>query len=247
MLITSVDNRKIKRYVSLKTSKGRKEEGLFLVEGMHMCYEANKNNLLVDLIVLENTEISFSYPSEITYVTENVLKKVSNLSNPTNVIGVCKIIDNKEIIGNHILILDDVQDPGNIGTIIRSSKAFNVDTIILSTNSVDIYNDKVLRSTQGMIFNMNIVYGDLMDTIPNLHDNGYTILGTNVNNGVDVRNIKVSKYALIMGNEGNGVHEEIQSLCDKNLYIKMNSECESLNVGVATSILLYELDRSSYE
>ena len=119
MLITSLDNKKIKKYVSLKTSKGRKEEGLFLVEGAHMCYEANKNNLLVDLIVLENTEISFSYPGEITYVTENVLKKVSNLSNPTNVIGVCKIIDNKEIIGNHILILDDVSDPGNIGTIIR--------------------------------------------------------------------------------------------------------------------------------
>jgi TrmH family RNA methyltransferase len=98
-----------------------------------------------------------------------------------------------------------------------------------------------------MIFNTNIVYGDLLGIIKELSNNGYTILGTNVNNGEDVRNIKVSKYALIMGNEGNGVHEEIQSLCDKNLYIKMNSECESLNVGVATSILLYELDRSSYE
>ena len=247
MLITSVDNKKVKRYVSLKTSKGRKEEGLFLVEGTHMCYEANKKGLLVDLIVLENTEISFSYAGEITYVTENVLKKVSSLSNPTNVIGVCKILDNKEIIGNHILILDDVQDPGNIGTIIRSSLAFNIDTIILSSNSCDIYNDKVLRSTQGMVFNMNIIYGDLLDIISNLHDNGYLILGTNVNDGVDVRNIKTNKYALVMGNEGQGVKEEIQSLCDKNLYIKMNSECESLNVGVATSILLYELDRSSYE
>ena len=247
MLITSVDNKKIKKYVSLKMNKGRKEEGLFLVEGMHMCYEANKNNLLVDLIVLENTEISFNYAGEMTYVTENVLKKISNLTNPTSVIGVCKFLDNKEIIGNHILILDDVQDPGNIGTIIRSSCAFNVDTIILSTNSVDIYNDKVLRSTQGMIFNMNIVYGDLLEIIPNLRDNGYAILGTNVSNGVDVRDIKVNKYALIMGNEGNGVCEEIQELCDKNLYIKMNDDCESLNVGVATSILLYELDRSNYE
>ena len=247
MLITSVDNKKIKRYVSLKSNKGRKEEGLFLVEGMHMCYEANKNNLLVDLIVLENNEISFNYPGEITYVTENVMKKVSNLSNPTNVIGICKIIDNKEIIGNHLLVLDDIQDPGNIGTIIRSSKAFNVDTIILSTNSVDIYNDKVLRSTQGMIFNMKIIYGDLFDIIPKLHDNGYVILGTNVNDGEDVRSVKVSKFALVMGNEGQGVKTEIQELCDKNLYIKMNSDCESLNVAVATSILLYELDRGNYE
>ena len=247
MLITSVDNKKIKRYVSLKNSKDRKKEGLFLVEGMHMCYEANKRGLLVDLLVLENSEITFNYAGEITEVSENVMKKVSSLLNPTNVIGVCRMLDNNEIIGNRLLILDDVQDPGNIGTIIRSSCAFNVDTIILSTNSVDIYNDKVLRSTQGMIFNMNIVYGDLMEIIPNLHDNGYMILGTNVSDGVDVRDIKVSKFALVMGNEGQGVKPEIQELCDKNLYIKMNTNCESLNVGVATSILLYELDRSNYE
>ena len=247
MLITSVDNKKIKRYVSLKNAKDRKKEGLFIVEGMHMCYEANKNGLLVDLIVLENSEITFSYAGVITYVTENVMKKVSNLLNPTTVIGICNALDNKEIIGDHILLLDEVSDPGNIGTIIRSASAFNVDTIILSNNSVDIYNDKVLRSTQGMIFNMNIIYGDLLDIIPKLRDNGYTILGTNVSDGVDVRDIKLSKFALIMGNEGQGVHEEIQSLCDKNLYIKMNSNCESLNVGVATGILLYELNRSNYE
>ena len=247
MLITSVDNKKIKKYVSLKNSKSRREEGLFLVEGMHMCYEANKNNLLVDLLVLENTDISFSYPFEITYITSNVLKKVSSLTNPTTVIGVCKINKNDTIIGEHILLLDDVQDPGNIGTIIRSSKAFNVDTIILSTNSVDIYNDKVLRSTQGMIFNMNIIYGDLLSIIPNLRDNGYMILGTNVNDGVDVRSIKVDKYALVMGNEGQGVKPEIQDMCDKNLYINMNRDCESLNVAVATSILLYEINRRNYE
>ena len=247
MLITSVENKKIKRYASLKNTKDRKKEGLFLVEGMHMCYEANKHGLLADLIVLEKTEISFNYAGEITYVTENVMKKVSSLLNPTTIIGVCRIIDNKEIVGDHLLVLDDIQDPGNIGTIIRSASAFNVDTIILSNNSVDIYNDKVLRSTQGMIFNINIIYGDLMEIIPKLHDNGYIILGTNVSDGIDVRDVKVSKYALVMGNEGQGVHEEISNLCDKNLYIKMNSNCESLNVGVATGILLYELNRSSYE
>ena len=94
---------------------------------------------------------------------------------------------------------------------------------------------------------MNIIYGDLFEIIPKLRDNGYLILGTNVSDGVDVRSIKTNKFALIMGNEGQGVHDEIQNLCDKNLYIKMNSDCESLNVGVATSILLYELDRSNYE
>lgn len=247
MLITSVDNKKIKRYLSLKDIKGRKKERLFLVEGMHMCYEAFKNNLLIDLIVLENTDISFNYEREITYVTENIMKRLSNLSTPNNIIGVCKMIDNNEIIGNHILILDEIQDPGNIGTIIRSSKAFNVDTIILSTNSVDIYNDKVLRSTQGMVFNMNIIYADLLEVIPKLQENGYVILGTDVNDGVDVRGVNPNKYALVMGNEGRGVREKIKNICDKNLYIKMNSECESLNVGVATSILLYELNRGYHE
>ena len=247
MLITSVDNKKIKKYVSLKTSKKRREEGLFLVEGIHMCYEANKNNLLVDLLVLEGSNVPFTYTNDITYVTENVLKKLSNLTNPTSIIGVCKIINSNEIIGNQILILDDISDPGNIGTIIRSSCAFNIDTVILSNNSVDIYNDKVLRSTQGMIFNMNIIYGDLISIILKLKSNGYMILGTNVNNGIDVRNVKPNRFALVMGNEGQGVHKEIQDICDKNLYIKMNSSCESLNVGVATSILLYELTRGNYE
>lgn len=247
MLITSVDNKKIKKYLSLKNVKGRKEEGLFLVEGMHLCYEAFKNHLLVDLLVLADNNISFNYGNEITYVSLNVMKKLSSLTTPTNVIGVCKIEDKKEIIGNRILLLDDISDPGNIGTIIRSSNAFNVDTIILSTGSVDIYNDKVIRSTQGMLFGMNILYKDLEEVIPILQNEGYLILGTNVNNGVDVRSIKVNKYALIMGNEGHGVRETIKKMCDKNLYIKMNNSCESLNVAVATGILLYELNRGSYE
>ncbi len=247
MLIKSLDNKKIKKYASLKNSKNRYSEGMFLVEGMHLCEEAYKENLLVDLLVLDGTKLSFSYPSEITYVTYDILKKVSNLVHPNNIIGVCKIINNHEIKGNHILILDNVSDPGNIGTIIRSSKAFNIDTIILSDNSVDIYNDKVIRSTEGMFFHMNILYSNLEEVISKLKKDGYTILGTDVKNGSDVRDKKYSKYALVMGNEGHGVRDEIKALCDDNLYIKMNSSCESLNVAVATSILLYELDRSHYE
>ena len=247
MLITSIDNKKIKKYSSLKSSKGRKELGLFLVEGMHLCMEAYKNGLLVDILLLENSRLDFDYDGEITFITESIMKKISSLTNPTNIIGICKISKNNNILGNHLLILDDIQDPGNIGTIIRSSKAFNVDTIILSTNSVDIYNDKVLRSTQGMLFNMNIIYDDLERIIPKIHDDGYLILGTDVQDGIDVREINCSTYALIMGNEGHGVSSKIKKLCDKNLYIKMDKDCESLNVAVATSILLYELNRSNNE
>ena len=243
MLITSVDNKKIKKYMSLKTSKGRYNEQLFLIEGMHLCEEAYKMGYLVDLLVLAGEDIFFAYDKEITYVTETVLKKISNLTNYSKIIGVCQIKEKNMITGNHLLLLDDIADPGNLGTIIRSSKAFSVDTIILSHNSVDIYNDKVLRSTEGMLFHMNIIYGDLKEIIPILKKENYLILGTNVRNGVDIKEIQCDKYALIMGNEGHGIHDDIAKMCDKNIYIKMNKECESLNVAVATSILLYELAR----
>ena len=136
-----------------------------------------------------------------------------------------------------------MQDPGNLGTIIRSSLAFNVHDIVLSLNTVDIYTEKVIRSTQGMLFKVNIIRSDLETIIKDLKNKGYLILGTDVNLGVDARDIKSEKMALVMGNEGQGVSSRIKKMCDKNLYIKMNKDVESLNVGVATSILLYELNR----
>lgn len=245
MVINSLDNKKIKKYASLKTSKGRDEYGLFLVEGYHLVLEAFKNNVLVDILLLEGEVIDFNPNFEITYVKENILKKVSSLTNPSNIIGICKINKNTNLKGNRLLLLDDIQDPGNLGTIIRSACAFNIDTIVLSENTVSLYNDKVIRATQGMIFKINIIICNLGELIPLLKENGYLVLGTNVNDGVDVSEIKSSKYALIMGNEGRGVQELFQDMCDKNLYIPMNSNCESLNVGVATSILIYELNKRS--
>ena len=245
MVINSLDNKKIKKYASLKTSKGRNEHHLFLVEGMHLVEEAYKNNLLVDILLLDGDSLSFETDLEITYVTETILKKVSNLINYSNIIGVCKTFDNKEIFGDKILLLDNIQDPGNLGTIIRSACAFNVDSIVLSHDTVDLYNDKVIRSTQGMLFYINIISCDLKHLIPSLKAKGYQIIGTDVNNGTDVSEVNSYKFALIMGNEGHGVREEIKRMCDKNLYIKMNNNCESLNVGVATSILLYELNKRS--
>ena len=247
MEITSVDNKKIKKYVSLKERKNRNREKLFLVEGMHLCIEANKCGILEDVLLLKSTKLEFIYDKEVIYVSSNVMKKLSSLSSIPDVIGVCRLTINKEIKGDKLLLLDDIMDPGNLGTIIRSSSAFNIDTIVLSNNTVDIYNDKVLRSTQGMIFKMNIVYADLEEIIKKLKLDNYHILGTDVNTGIDVRGINYQKYALIVGNEGRGVSENLKKLADENIYIKMNNNCESLNVAVATSILLYELDRRNYE
>ena len=241
MVISSLDNKKIKFINSLKLSKKRKEYNMFIVEGMHLVFEAYKSGCLKEIYLLENDKLEFSCDLEITYVTYEVMEKLTSLVTPSNVIGICNINSNNKIFGNNILILDNIQDPGNLGTIIRSSCAFSIDTIVLSKNCVDLYNEKVIRSTQGMIFKVNVVIGDLVDIINDLKNDDYLILGTDVKNGIDVRKIKIKKYALIMGNEGVGVREEVKKLCDKNLYIKMNKNCESLNVGVATSILLYEL------
>jgi TrmH family RNA methyltransferase len=178
-----------------------------------------------------------------SYVTYNVLKYISELDNPSKMIGICNKIDKKDI-GNKILILDEIQDPGNLGTIIRSSVAFNVDTIIIGKNSVDIYNSKVLRATQGMLFNINIIEENLLDMIPKLKKDGYKVYGTKVNGGKSLKNVeRCEKFAIIMGNEGNGVSLPVLDLCSDYIYIDMNSNCESLNVGVATSIILYELDK----
>lgn len=236
-MITSINNERIKEISKLNNKKYRKEKGLFIVEGEHLVEEAYKHNLLVEVYSLNETSYESSY-----IVTESVMKKISNLDSIPNIIGICKIKKEEEI-GNRILILDNIQDPGNLGTIIRSAVAFNVSTIVLSNDSVDLYNSKVIRATEGMIFNINIISRDLFSFVPSIK-NQYKIYGTNVESGTLLKNVeKVEKCAIIMGNEGNGVKKELQKICDENIYIEMNKQCESLNVGVATSIILYELGR----
>lgn len=239
MLITSVNNEHIKELCKLKEKKYRDKLSLFLIEGEHLINESLKENLLTEVFALENTNYNYD---NITYVTESVMKKLSSTDSIPKVIGVSKK-RKEENIGSRILILEDIQDPGNLGTIIRSSVAFNIDTIILSPKTVDLYNSKVIRSTEGMIFHLNIIIRDLESIIKDLKKENYLILGTNVNNGINIKDIKVpSKYALIIGNEGKGMSSEISNLCDKNIYIKMNERVESLNASVAASILLYEIN-----
>lgn len=239
MIISSLENKEIKRLIKLKEKKQRDIDNEFLVEGEHLVEEAYKSNLLKKIILIEEND-NYSSIDKIV-VTKEIMKKITTLDTPPNIMGLCR--KKKEIeIGNKVLILDDVQDPGNLGTIVRSAVAFNIDTIILSNNTVDLYNNKTIRSTQGMLFHINIVRKELKEEIKRLKDNLYTIYTTDVESGKDIKKINVpKKYALIMGNEGNGVSLDIKQLADEKIYIKTNKSVESLNVGVATSILLYEL------
>lgn len=232
-MIESVNNERIKRYAKLQQKKYRDLEGLFIVEGAHLVEEAKKNNLLIDIFSLDG--------SEGTQVSESVMRKLSSLTTAPNVLGIVKKRDSKEITGN-ILILDGIQDPGNLGTIIRSAVAFNIDTIIASSDTVDVYNQKTIRSSEGMIFNINYIVADLEKVLPSLNE--YDIYTTNVVNGEDVHKVDVTKkYAIIMGNEGAGVRKNIATLANKTLYIPISEKCESLNVAIATSIILYELSK----
>lgn len=238
MLITSVNNEKIKEIVKLKDKKYRDKMGLFCVEGKDMVDIAYEKGIIDTLLILEGTENNYQIP--VTYVSMNVMKKISDMNSVSKYFCVCKKID-KSDIGNRLIILDGIQDPGNLGTIIRSAVAFNFDTVILSLDTVDVYNPKVLRSTKGMIFNINIKCTELLQLIDGLSD--YTIYGTDVCNGVNIKSEKLPlKMALVIGNEGNGISETVKSRCNKFVYIDMNDKCESLNASVAASILMYEVN-----
>ena len=241
MVITSVNNEYIKKLCKLKEKKYRDIENRFLVEGYHLVMEAYNAKLLDSVVLLEGEKVPI-YDIDITYVSNEVMKKLSDVVSGSHIIGIVRKKEDK-MVGDRILILDDIQDPGNLGTMIRSAKAFGFDTIILSKNSVDLYNPKVVRSTQGMMFYVNIMVRDLGCFINNLKEDNYVIYGSDVRDGINVREEDIpSKLAIVIGNEGNGISDEVSKLCDKNLYIKMSDEVESLNAGVAASILMYEVD-----
>ncbi|MBO5529899.1 MAG: RNA methyltransferase [Bacilli bacterium] len=238
-MIESVDNSRIKDIRKLKEKKYRDQYKLFLVEGEHLVLEAYKAGVLKS-VIFSGRDIDLDV--EKIEVSEKVMNTISDIN--TNIVGVCEIVDNKINLDSNVIILDGVQDPGNLGTIIRSAVAFNVKNIVLSKTSVDLYNTKVLRGCQGMNFHLNIIRDDILDIIDDLKDNNYTVYGTDVVNGIDIKDVKkTGKYAIIMGNEGNGISGEVKDVVDKNIYIKMNENCESLNVGVSASIILYELSK----
>ena len=241
MVITSIDNKIIKEFKKLEQKKYRDLNNLFLIEGKHLIEEAYKTGYLQEIIVSEYEQYDLDIKT--TIVSPKVINYLSSLENNDGIIGICRKLKNNEI-GNNILLLDNIQDPGNLGTIIRSAVAFNINTIILGKGTVDLYNPKVLRSTQGLIFKINIIETDLLEIILKLKKDNYKIIGTDVNNGSDLKEYSsIGKYALIMGNEGHGLSNEIKSLCDDYIYIKLNKECESLNVGIACSIILYQLNK----
>ena len=241
MIYSSKENEKIKEIKRLHKPKYRNIHNKFIVETEHLVLEANKAGLIDYLVIEEGAYINVDKPKII--VTKQIMKYLSKLESPSKFLAVCNKKEANEELGNKVLVADAIQDPGNLGTIIRSALALNFDSVVVSEDSVDVYNEKVIRATQGAFFHINISDMVITEEILELKEDGYKLLGTVVENGKDIKKVKkLSKYAIIVGNEGRGVKKEILDICDDKVFIPTDPDAESLNVGVAASILMYELN-----
>lgn len=245
--ILSMKNQKVKQWKKLQTAKGRKEAKAYLIEGTHLLKEAIKAAADIQEVVMTETFFRQSdLPIEerdIILVSPEILASLAQTETPQGVVAIVQIPDDVPKLdykGKYIL-LDQVQDPGNVGTIIRTADAAGYTGVILGEGSVDLYNDKVLRSMQGSHFHLPIYRGNLLELIPELKSSGIPVYGTELNEAaVDYRTVfPTDAVALVLGNEGNGVSKKILALTDQNLYIPIFGEAESLNVAVAAGILLY--------
>ncbi|KNG79804.1 TrmH family RNA methyltransferase [Mycoplasma sp. HU2014] len=251
--ITSTTNQKIKDILKLKDSKHRNSKKLFIVEGFHMVLEAYNHKIIKTLLATEKalSVLKDEIPNidEVIEISSNVAKKLSETTTSQEVFAVCSMDENPVIdLENDILLLDQIQDPGNLGTLIRSAASFNFKTIIASPNSAGFYNQKVLRSTQGNLFKVNLFNEYLIKVINILHENNYIIVGTSLHhNAKPLQKIKFDsddKYALIIGNESKGISPELLNLIDVNVKIEMQEDVDSLNAAVAGSIIMYEINNA---
>ncbi|WP_070121834.1 TrmH family RNA methyltransferase [Bacillus marinisedimentorum] len=244
--IESPKNPFAKQLKKLHTKKEREKSGTFLIEGWHLVEEAIVSKTGIVQLVISEDE---SFPAhwdvsgmEIIYASPEVMKSISDMESPQGVAAVCTIEEKQPVQFKKLLFIDGVQDPGNVGTLIRTADAAGLDGVILGKGSADLYNSKVLRSTQGSIFHLPVVRADLQDWIAKVRSNGMTIYGSSLKDASNYREMTAERpYALIVGNEGSGVTPELLAQTDQNLYIPISGKAESLNVTVAAGILLFHL------
>ena len=230
--ITKLSKNEITEINKLYLAKYRKLTGKFIALGPHLTEEAKKAQVL-----LKTYTIDSNY--EGTLISVEDMKKISKTDTPSLTLSICQIKEETNL-SNKLLILDAIQDPGNLGTLLRTAKAFNFNTIILGEGTVDIYNDKVIRASQGAIFKLNFIRANILEFMNNNPD--YTYYGTSLLNGITPKELTFKEpLALILGNEGNGVNKDILLKTSKNIYIPIN-DTESLNVSIAGAILMYVMN-----
>lgn len=257
VFIESKDNNLYKETKKLKDKRGRNKSSKYIIEGFRLVEEAFKAALPIEYIFVtkEAEDKVDEYLGK--YNLDNVklyglkeilLNDLCSTEKPQGIVAVVKMNNAKlNLQGNFYLLCDKLQDPGNLGTIIRTAHAAGVDGIILSKGTVDIYNDKVIRATMGSMFHIPIIFDDENNTVvKTLLEKGFSLLATSLEGDKDFFEEDLSgKVIISVGNEGNGVSEEIYELADKKVKIPMPGGAESLNVAIATSVILYEKVRQN--
>lgn len=257
MVITSKDNENIKHIRKLKDKKYRDEYKEYMVEGIKLINEAIQENAdIKTIVVCENCvktgEIDQKTLYEIAkynclYVDEKIFGTITDVQNPQGLLAIiskeCKAeeIDYKDDI---IVVLDDLQDPGNLGTILRTVDSVGLKQVIVTKKSGDVFNPKVVRSSMGAIFRIKVIEtNNIIDTLKEMKKHKFKIVSTSLDTKKSIYDIKYNKKVIVIGNEANGVEKEVQDMSDEKIKIPMIGKTESLNASVATGIVLYEYVR----
>lgn len=245
--IESINNPRVKIWKKLHTKKGRDNTGLFLIEGIHLIEEAMKAHLPIKELIVE---VDKEIPAEWkvcniphTVVSRQVIKEISETETPQGFMAICQLPDNENLPleKGKFLFIDNVQDPGNIGAMIRTADACGLTGVVLGEGCVDPFNGKLIRATQGSLFHLPVQKMILEDAVQICKDNRIPVFGTSLQGSTYNAIAPQENFALIMGNEGAGVSESLLEKCDQNLYIPIYGKAESLNVAIAAGILLYHL------
>ena len=232
--IESRQNQKIKDLAKLSQPKFSKEKKLFKIEGFHALEMAKESGVLVSVFATEEIK-DLDVPQYL--VSKDIMESISSAKSPQGAICVCKYIEEKPISSSKILFLDNVSDPGNLGTLLRTALAFGYNDVVLR-GGCSQYNEKVLQSTQGAIFSLNILNNVDLKILQD-----YEVIATEIKGSVDLSTIgKIGKHILVLGNEAHGVSKELLDLADKRVRIDIKN-IESLNVAIAGAIAMYELSK----
>lgn len=240
--INSKNNKYIKELSKLKTKKDIKDQGLFLVEGRNLVLECIQIGIVIDLLII-NEEMYSIYEVPKTLVTKEIISKLSNNRTNRGTIAVCRyepLSVNLKLV-NNIIVLENINNPGNFGTIIRTALSFGYDAVITVGDSVFVYNDKVIRAAQGSLFKMPVMqikdFKDLKDFKP------YRFILSENSKEFDTIEINEDKFALVFGNEANGISDNlIQNWQGTDVKINIKN-VESLNLSVIVGIVLHKFKR----
>ena len=251
--ISSTKNEKIKELVKLQTAKGRKKAGMYLLEGEHLVEEAIKERAQIKLIVVTSNRLE-DYQNllaqtdvQLLVVSQDVFHKLSMTETTQGVLAVVEIVKQEMLPHKgRLIVLDAVQDPGNLGTIVRTADAAGFDAVVLGTGTVDLYNDKVLRSMQGSHFHIPVFQANLQEYLPILKEKGVQVAVTALHR--DSKDYSVlqgaTDVAIVVGNEGQGVSSDVIELADVLVAIPMFGKAESLNVAIASALLMYKTNET---